>query len=390
MVCGGSITFCEKHGLESSESDFAHEGTVAHKVHELCAKHDWSPDRFLGKTIEGVEVTAEMVEAVDMSLTIIRNRRDECGGTLMVEADVHIPVIADDGHPDAMVVDLVPELDVYDFKYGRGYAVDAEGNHQMRLYAAGALAQMNARGITGFEVVRCHITQPRAEHPQGPHRTETLTVDELVDYVGTVATQIALIKTGNAPLVPDDKACHFCPGKATCPALARRAVESAEMDFDQFLDPERTVPTPTDLAAVPPVLSPRDLATILGRVHLLFLWAQAVRLEAVRRLAEGRKDAPKGWKLVEGKSNRRWIDPAATTRALVKLGVPIDKAAPRELVGIGDAQRLIPKAKRVPFMAKHAEKPTGKPVLVPSADPRPAVTVDDPADVFAEHMDTDE
>jgi hypothetical protein len=397
MTCGGSITLCEKHGLVSKGSDFAREGTAAHKVHEICLKTDQSPDRYLGKRInvpddEGrptlVTVDAEMVEAVDMSLTIIRARRDDHGGTLYVESDVRIPVIGDDGHPDALVVDLVPELDVYDFKYGRGHAVDADGNDQMRLYAAGALAAMQARGIDGFDTIRCHIIQPRADHPQGPHRTEEISTADLSAYVDKVAAQIALIDTGNAPLVPSDAGCTFCPAKAVCPALARKAVESAGMDFADFLNPKPFFPD-APIAQIPP-LSARDLGTALGRVHLLFMWAKAVRDEAMRRLAEGRKDAPTGYKLVEGKSNRRWIDPAATVRALVKLGLAIDKVAPRELVGIGDAQRMIPKAKRVPFMSKHAEKPPGKPTLAPATDPRPAVTVDDPAEVFAEHIESDE
>lgn len=396
MTCGGSITLCEKHGLTSKGSWFAHEGTAAHKVHELCLRGHLSPDSFLGDRISvpddagravTVTVDDEMVEAVDHSLTIIRARRDESCGTLYVESDVHIPVIGDDGHPDALVVDLVPELDVYDFKYGRGHAVDAENNDQMRLYAAGALAAMMKRGVDGFDTIRCHIIQPRADHPKGPHRTEEFSTADLAEYIGRVETQIALINTGTAPLAPSDAACLFCPARAVCPALARRAVESAGMDFADFLNPK----APAQPVAAPmTALGPRELGTALGRVHLLFLWAKAVRDESVRRLAEGRRDAPTGYKLVEGKSNRRWIDEAATTRALVKLGVALDKVAPRALVGIGDAQRMIPKAKRVPFMSKHAQKPPGKPTLVAATDPRPAVTVDDPAAVFADHLTADE
>ena len=53
-------------------------------------------------------------------------------------------------------------LHVIDLKYGKGVKVDAVGNTQARLYAAGALDTFGL--LYGFDKIRVHIYQPRIDN----------------------------------------------------------------------------------------------------------------------------------------------------------------------------------------------------------------------------------
>lgn len=397
MVCGASIPFCEEHYPgESAGSDYADEGTVAHSVHEDCLKLNVAPVKYLGtkraatKGGKLYEVDAEMVAAVELSVDAIREEARRMHGTIHVEANVFIPVIGDDGHPDAMIINDYPELSVWDFKYGKGHAVEVNDNDQMFDYALGALhwARKNL-GAAGFDSVAINISQPRAPHDDGPIRRAVYTTAQLRAYEKTVKAQIALIESGKAPFFASKEVCKFCPGKALCPHLAKEAIAAAGMDFKEFIQAPiqsaKAIATQAHTNARP--MSPKDLGQILFRLPLLFLWANAVEVEAVRRI--GSKQPIPGWKLVEGKANRRWRDAETTIKALIKLGLKPDQITPRKLLGITDIQAQLSASKREAFMAKHTEKPVGKPTLAPESDSRPALSITDALDDFADHIETE-
>lgn len=72
--------------------------------------------------------------------------------------------------------------------------------------------------------------------------------------------------------------------------------------------------------------------------------------------------------------------------ALKKLGFDVDQYAPRQLVGIGDGEKLIKPKEREDFMAAHAEKPPGKPTIALASDPRPRLA-NSPAQDFKEFLE---
>jgi len=80
-----------------------------------------------------------------------------------------------------------------------------------------------------------------------------------------------------------------------------------------------------------------------------------------------------GYKLVAGRSTRRWGDDAAATEALVEL-LGDDAFAPRSLLSPSQAESALGK-KRKGEIAPLIVKPEGKPTLAPESDPRPAVSV---------------
>jgi hypothetical protein len=75
-----------------------------------------------------------------------------------------------------------------------------------------------------------------------------------------------------------------------------------------------------------------------------------------------------GYKLVEGRSIRKW-NAKAEHKLIRKLGT---KAYSRKLIGIGAAEKELGKD----FIKELTIKPEGKPTLAPSSDKRSAIDSD--------------
>ena len=77
-----------------------------------------------------------------------------------------------------------------------------------------------------------------------------------------------------------------------------------------------------------------------------------------------------GWKLVEGRSNRRYTNENAVIAAVVQAGYdPFEK----KVLGITAMQKALGKARFDELLSPYIEKPQGKPTLVPESDKRPAM-----------------
>lgn len=93
-----------------------------------------------------------------------------------------------------------------------------------------------------------------------------------------------------------------------------------------------------------------------------------------------------GLKLVEGRSNRRYIDENAVVVRLCEAGVDKDKIyKPQSLVGITELQKNIGKPLFTSIIEPLLEKPPGAPTLVSEADPRPIYT--DPKSAASDFAD---
>ena len=97
-------------------------------------------------------------------------------------------------------------------------------------------------------------------------------------------------------------------------------------------------------------------------------WAADVKEFALQRAVSG-KDWP-GWKLVEGRSNRRYFNENAVIAAVTEAGYdPYEK----KVLGITAMQKALGKTKFDQLVAPFVERPQGKPTLVPESDKRPAM-----------------
>lgn len=145
--------------------------------------------------------------------------------------------------------------------------------------------------------------------------------------------------------------CRFCKVKAECRERAEANLALARYDFE-----------------TPALLGDEEIADILGRVDALTAWASDVKEYALQQAVSG-KDWP-GWKLVEGRSNRRYTNEAAAAAAVESAGFdPYE----RKLLGVTAMQKLIGKTRFEELLSPYIEKPQGRPTLVPESDKRPAM-----------------
>ena len=143
--------------------------------------------------------------------------------------------------------------------------------------------------------------------------------------------------------------CRFCKAKAECRERAEANLALAQYDFEE-----------------PPLLTDEEIAGILDKVDALTAWAADVKEYALQQAVSG--TAFPGWKLVEGRSNRKYTSEAAVAAAVEGAGFdPYEK----KLLGITAMQKLLGKSRFEELLAPYIEKPQGRPTLVRSSDKRP-------------------
>lgn len=251
------------------------------------------------------------------------------------------------GTGDAIII-ADGTLDLIDLKYGKGVAVSAHENRQMMLYGLGALRDFDF--MYDIQKVRMTIHQPRIEN----YSSYELTVAELRQWAeAELKPKAQLAWEGKGDYAPGAH-CRFCRAKAVCRANADHNLEVAKHEFK---DPAR--------------LDDSEIAEILGRVDQLTAWINAVEEHALNEAVNGGKKWP-GYKLVEGRSNRKYSSEEAVALKLSQIAsLREDQYAPRKLLGITDMQKLLGKKDFAFYLDPLIIKPPGKPTLVPASDKRP-------------------
>ena len=111
---------------------------------------------------------------------------------------------------------------------------------------------------------------------------------------------------------------------------------------------------------------------ILDRADTFIGWINDIKDYALEQ-AIGGKQFP-GFKVVEGRSNRRYTDTDAVAATVTEVGYdPFEK----KLMGVTAMTKLLGTKKFNTMLGSLIEKPKGKPTLVPESDRRPTWTIDD-------------
>jgi hypothetical protein len=122
----------------------------------------------------------------------------------------------------------------------------------------------------------------------------------------------------------------------------------------------------------PPLLSHEEIAEILTKISELKAWAADVENYALGQARDrGVKFA--GWKLVEGRSNRQYLDEEKVAETLIAAGYEEDRLFIKSLLGITAMEKFIGKKKFAELLKELVVKPAGKPTLVPESDKRPEI-----------------
>lgn len=344
LSCTASIKACAD--LPNKSSAFAQEGTRAHEVADLCLRSGNDAEHYLGHHIEGGIVDREMTEHVQTYVDYVR----DLGGDLYPEQRVDFSNYIPDGFgtADALVVNVKENhLSCVDLKYGKGVPVYAEDNSQAMLYAIGVLNEYGF--IYDIDSVTVHIVQPRIHN----FSQWGVSVTDLLEWA-TWAKGKAIEALGdNGVYDPSEKACKFCPAKATCPALFEHTQKVISAEFDDLTD------------CTTSRLNDDQLKLVLDNADLITSFLNAVKDHVKERLESG--DGFTGYKLVTGRSNRK-LKPEAEQVLSDRLG---DEAFNKKLKGLGDLEKLI--GKKEFNELDLTVKAEGAPTVVPESDKRKAI-----------------
>lgn len=326
-------------------TEYAKEGTDAHELAE------YKVNQLLGikadNPTENLDYyNQEMEDCTDSYAQYITEQMSQYSSpVVMVEQrlDFSRYVPGGFGTGDCIIV-ADDVLTVIDFKYGKGVAVEAEHNPQMMLYALGALEMFSI--LYDINEIQMVIFQPRIENIS----EFSMPVSDLLNWAeNELRPKAELAAKGEGEFCAGEH-CRFCKVKATCRKRAEYNLAIAKYDF-----------------APPDMLQDSEIAMILKRADSLTAWAADVKEYALSEALKGRKW--NGYKVVEGRSNRKYTDEKAVVFAVKAAGK--DPYSEPKILGITEMTKMLGgKKKFEELLSKYVYKPQGKPTLVPVSDKR--------------------
>ena len=348
LNCPPSARLCETY--EDKGSNYAAEGTDAHslceyKLRKALGMGAVDPSEHLTWYNEEMEDCANGYATYIMEL--VESAKETCADpVVLIEQRVDFSRWVEQGFgtSDAIII-ADGTLRVIDYKHGLGVFVEADNNPQMMCYALGALELFDA--IYDIDSVAMTVYQPRRQNVS----TFEMSKDDLYRWAEEVlkpTAELAFAGDGNFLC---GEWCGFCKAKHECRARAEANLLLAQYDFK-----------------LPPLLEDSEIEVILSHEDQLVSWVNDIKEYALQQAISG-KDWT-GFKLVEGRSNRRYTDEAAVTQAVTNAGFdPYE----RKLLGITAMQKLLGKSRFEELLSAYIEKPQGKPTLVPESDKRPVM-----------------
>lgn len=410
LACPGSIRLTADLP-PSPTNQYAAEGTVAHAVAEASLNARCKAEKFIGMYGNGevdvglyeeatnhefeFQVTREMTDAVQVYLDTIQDKMDELTlaghePQLMVENRVSLDHIQAGmfGTNDAAIWVPGVYLGVYDYKHGKGVAVEVEDNEQTNYYGVGALRQVDVL-YKDFDIshgdiweinnrlvpdeVEMVIVQPRANHANGPVRRWSTTAEYLLgDFSDRLREGAAATREPDSALVAGTH-CRWCQAETFCPAIKqaaqdamRKSFDEMEIDLSDLEGNDKKTGSKIAQEAIAQI-SPSELSQIITLIPVIESWAASMKEHAQTRIENG--EAIPGWKLVRGVSRRKWKN---EEDAAELLGLVLDDDElfkPAKLRPFTELEKLDTVGALVPDLL---DTPPGKLTIAPESDKRPA------------------
>ena len=347
--------------FENTGSEAAREGTAAHALCEHKLKRalhmrsrrpasDYDSDEMEECTDAYVDFVMEQYEAA----------KQVCEDpVILIEQRLDFSCYVPDGFGtgDCLIISD-DRLHIIDFKYGMGVLVEAEGNPQMKLYALGALAVYDA--LYDIREVSMTIFQPRRENVS----TWTIPVEDLKAWAeNELKPRAKMAYDGEGEYLPGEW-CTFCRAAVKCRARAEEKLKLAQTEF-----------------RMPPLLTDAEIEDILAVLPDLTKWANEIAAYALDAALNHGKEW-NGFKVVEGRSVRKYRDEAAVAEAAKEAGYK--DIYRQSLIPLTEMQRLMGKDRFEEILGGLITKAPGRPILVPKSDRRPAMNVSNAINEFYE------
>ena len=353
LNCPPSAKLCA--ALPDQTSPYAAQGTDAH---ELCA---YLVEKALGRDVKDPTESLsyydpEMQTCAEGYAEFVMQEyelaKQTCPDTdVLIEQKVDFSKWVEGGTGTADCILLSDgTAEIIDYKHGLGVMVSAEseefgGNPQLMCYALGLIDMFD--GIYNIDTIRMAIYQPRRDNVSICQMSK----DDLMKWAEETLAPTAILATKGEGEFKAGDHCQFCKVKATCRKRAEYNLEMAKYDFE-----------------VPATLEDHEIEAILMKVDQLTSWSEDVKEYALNQALQGKEY--EHFKVVEGRSNRKYTDENAVAFAVKDAGFdPYEK----KLLGITAMTSLLGKKKFDELLGGLTMKPPGKPTLVSKSDKRPAM-----------------
>lgn len=358
LACPPSARLEEQ--FPDTSSEHAKEGTLAHEIAELkLRKYYIEPmgtrkfNNRLKKFKENKLFQEEMLKHTDTYLEYVQSITNPMKNppfvTIEKRLDYSQYVPEGFGTGDCIVIGE-GTLHVIDFKYGKGVPVDAEDNPQMKLYALGAYKEYGL--FNPIHTVKMIVVQPRLFDTPSE---ATLTLEELLAWGEEIKPIADKAFRGEGEFSPGEH-CKFCRAKAQCRARADQY--TALSDFGQVK---------------PPLINNDEVGEILEKAKGLDSWIKALKDYALKEALKGNQI--KGWKAVNGRGGREFVDQDKAFEHLKENGVDEALLYNRVPLTVPQIEKVL-KTKEYKTLLEetgHVKKLPGKPTLAPESDKRESV-----------------
>lgn len=355
--------------IPNKTSSYAREGTFAHALAELTVNY-WlnnisemdfenQRDKLISSETGKEFYNAEMQEYINdyahLIISKVNSAKEICEDTfaeLEVKIDFSKWVPQGFGTSDCIIVSD-NTLEIIDLKYGKRHRVEAKENPQMKLYALGALEYYGS--LYDIEKIRMTIFQPRLS---GEQSSDEIMVTELLKWAEEVIKPKAKEAfEGTGEFTPSEEACRFCRAKEKCKARF-------EYNLKLF-----------DEAPEPRLITPSEAAKVLDKAEDIKTWLEDLESLVMSALMKGEK--VKGYKIVEGRSNRTFADESKVVKAMKKAGYKETVLYEKKLIPLTQMEKDFGKKEVAEILKDLIVKPKGKPKLAPESDKRPEMQLDE-------------
>ena len=333
-----------------ASSEYAIQGTEAHrlceyKLRKALGEKVRDPTKNLSFYDSEMEECAEAYCQFVME-AVVQSRATSKDTLVLVEQRVDFSGFVPDGFGTADTLIISDKsVCIVDYKHGKGIEVSADGNPQMMCYALGCIQMFD--GLYDIESIWMIIFQPRLSNISEYTISK---VDLLTWAADTLVPAAKLAHAGEGEFCAGAH-CQFCRIKATCRKRAEYNLELARYDFE-----------------MPPTLEDAEVEAVLAKADMLAAWVSDIKEYALQRAIQGKQWTD--WKLVEGRSNRKYTDEAAVAKTVKEAGF---EPYEQKLLGITAMTGLLGKSKFEELLGSLVVKPQGKPTLAPMSDKRPAM-----------------
>lgn len=354
LVCTPSARLEEQFPNKTSE--YMQEGTLAHAIAEFKVRSSFlepttktTQTRRLNKFKKEEGFQEEMIKHTDIYLDFIKEEslKTNAKPFISVEQKVDFSNYVPEGFGTADCIMISGDmLHIIDFKYGKGVKVEAEDNPQMKLYALGAIS---AYGLFyPLKNIKMSIVQPRIDNISSYEMPK----EQLLEWGEKIIKPQAQKAFAGIGDYVQGEHCRFCRAKGACEFRAKenmKVVEEIQSSYNG-------------------TITNAELGEMLTKTDGIEQWIKDIKAYALELALKG--EQIKGWKAVEGKSNRKIIDIDKAFEILESNGYEEALLYEKVPLTLTKLEKVVGKIKLSEVIGDYIEKPKGAPTLVKESDKR--------------------